>query len=193
MGARILWQFYSVEFNEKMYMRSDFKIGIDAGGINTGQDLWVDDLTVVTHTQTKDYSGHGNDATVNGATWTSSGLVGGGYVFDGKNDYMRIGDDPSLGGDGTWSEISVEFWIKPTSLQKGGIILAKKDPANSLGSYVVRFSRPGTANTLFFGINNGTTTLDSRGRVVYWRTDIFSDPGTVLPVGEWSHVVCTYE
>ena len=121
-------------------------------------------------------------------------MVGGGYVFDGENDYMRIGDDPSLGGDGTWSEISVEFWIKPTSEQKGGIILAKKDPANRIGSYVVGFRDSGTANTLFFGINNGTIVTNSTtGRVTYYRTDLFSDPETVLPVNEWSHVVCTYE
>ncbi len=120
-------------------------------------------------------------------------LVGGAYVFDGQNDYMRIGDDPSLGGDGSRSQISLEFWIKPTTLQNGGYIMAKKDPAQRIGSYVVGFRDSGTPNTLFFGINNGTTTVSPSGRITYYRTDLWNNQTTVLPVNKWSHVVLTYK
>ena len=164
--------------------------------------MWVDDLTVVTRTQTKDYSEYGNDATINSATWTDDGVVGGAYVFDGKNDYMRIGDDPSLGGDGTWSQISLEFWIKPTILQNGGYIIAKKDPAHTnrvggvsmpIGSYVVGFRDSGTANTLFWGINNGTTTVNPQVGVLPTTGLTYIATRQVLPVNKWSHVVLTYK
>ncbi len=138
------WQFYSVSINEPRYLRSDFRIRFDAHSINNvGEEIWIDDLSVTTFTRTKDYSGHGNDATVNGATWTADGLVGGAYVFDGQNDYMRIGDDPSLGGDGSWSQISLEFWIKPTTLQNGGYHHGEEGPIVATGSYMVGFRDTG--------------------------------------------------
>jgi hypothetical protein len=181
------WQYFSIETNEQKFLRSDFSLRFALSGMTSGKDVWIDDVSVTTFTQTKDYSGNDNDATVNGATWTSSGVVGGAYVFDGKNDYMRIGDDPSLGGDGSWSQISLEFWIKPTASQTGTYIMAKRDPIVATGSYMVGFRDSGTPNTLFFGVSNGI--VDTRGRLV--RTDLYNDQ-TVLPVNKWSHVVATY-
>jgi len=64
---------------------------------------------------TRDYSGYDNDGTVFGATWTGEGVVGGAYTFDG-NDFIRVEENGnSLGGNGSWSEISIEFWVKATT------------------------------------------------------------------------------
>ena len=44
----------------------------------------------------------------------NEGVIGGAYNFDG-NDFIRIEETGnSLGGDGSWDEITVEFWIKAT-------------------------------------------------------------------------------
>ena len=60
----------------------------------------------------KDYSGYNNNGAVNGSTWIQDGVVGGALGFDG-NDYITVQENSnSLGGDGSWSTISVEFWIK---------------------------------------------------------------------------------
>jgi len=50
------------------------------------------------------------DSTINGATYSSSGKVGGAYGFDGINDYISTVK--------TWSaetEFSISFWFKPDS------------------------------------------------------------------------------
>jgi hypothetical protein len=62
----------------------------------------------------EDYSGYGNDGAVTGATWTQDGVVGGAYAFDGSDRIMVSEQGASLGGDGSWSTVSVEFWVKAT-------------------------------------------------------------------------------
>jgi len=131
-------------------------------------------------TVVRDYSGYGNDGTVKGATWTEYGVVGGAYVFDG-NDGISISDDRSLDGDGTWSEITIELWIKPTANQRGSRIILK-NPSTGSGSYMIGFqtstSRP--YNVLFWYV----TISGSSSEIEY---------STPLEVGEWYHVVCTYK
>jgi hypothetical protein len=97
-------------------------------------------------TMTKDYSGYGNNGVVEGAVWTENGIVGGAYSFDGKDDAIIISDggagyfndhpassnNPELGGDGTWQEITVEAWIYPTAYNYGSRIVAKI-PSYELG------------------------------------------------------------
>ena len=46
-----------------------------------------------TDTLVKDLSNHGNDGTVNGATWTSGWKVNGAYSFDGTDDYIQLPND----------------------------------------------------------------------------------------------------
>jgi len=61
-----------------------------------------------------DYSGYGNNGAVNGSTWVQDGVVGGALSFDG-NDFVTVSENGNtLGGDGSWSTISVEFWIRAT-------------------------------------------------------------------------------
>jgi len=63
----------------------------------------------------KDYSGYGNNGTANGPIWTSDGVVGGAYQFDGVNDHITIPycfDAPFI------DDLTVEGWIN-TSAQNG--------------------------------------------------------------------------
>lgn len=137
----------------------------------------------------KDYSGNGNDGSVFGAVWTSQGVAGGAYTFDG-DDVIIIPDDESLGGFDDWSEISLEYWIKPSEPRRGTRIIARKTGPESTGSYMTGFQTSGDPpNTLFWGITiNGD-----------W-VDISEDPnwdpendGLVLDVGKWYHIFCTYQ
>ena len=144
----------------------------------------------------KDYSPYGNNGTISGATWTSEGVVGGAYVFDG-NDFITVPDSNSLGPQTPttgWSEISIEFWIKVTSNQNGSRIIARKLPWASSGSYMIGFQSSGSpSNTLFFGVS-----VPTEEAYAPTYTDIYdgnlSDPlNTVLTVGNWYHVICTYK
>ena len=109
-------------------------------------------------TNVYDRSGYDNDGTVSGATWTSDGYRNGAYSFDG-NDVITIPDDPSLGGDGTWEEMTLEFWVKPSALQRGSRMIGKKIDTASSGSYMCGFqtSTSDPYNTFFFGV-----TVDGR-------------------------------
>ena len=96
----------------------------------------------------KDYSAFGNNGNVIGAIWTPNGKVGGAYSFDGQNDAIVISDGgqgyydnktyPSspnhaeLGGDGTWTQISVEAWINMAAYNNGSRVIAKL-PSYELG------------------------------------------------------------
>lgn len=139
----------------------------------------------------KDYSGYGNNAAIHGPirsdgeelrsiTWTDQGRVGGAYVFDG-NDFMTVADVASLGGGGTWSALTIEFWIKPAVLQNGARLISKTLPGQSVGTYTVGYQTSGSKNQLFFDITdtNGDT----------WEV---VDTGT-LAVNTWYNIVCTYK
>lgn len=129
-----------------------------------------------------DYSNYANNGKPNGASWVSDGVFGGAWLFDG-DDIIIVEEDPSIVGNGTWTEISVEFWIKPSDLQHGAMIVLKA-ASGSLKNYAVGFkaSENYPANTLFWGI----TTEDST-----WY-DTYDMTKTVLEVNTWNHVVCTY-
>ena len=75
----------------------------------------------------KDYSGYNNNGAVNGSSWVQDGVVGGALSFDG-NDYVTVQENGnSLGGDGSWSTISVEFWAKASGATSTQTVVFKPD------------------------------------------------------------------
>jgi hypothetical protein len=141
----------------------------------------------------KDYSPSANNGVVSGATWTSSGVVGGAYHFDGT-DVITCADN-NLGGDaaGTWTALTMEFWVKVDGWLSGTRIVAKKVGTSSSGSYMVGFqTTPDTSisngNQLFFSVTTDIGTADS------WDD---ANPSThinnFLTPNNWYHIVCTYK
>jgi len=131
-----------------------------------------------------DYSGYSNNGVVSGATWTSSGIEGGAYNFDG-NDVITVADSSSLGNDGTWSEITLEYWVNPSVDQRGARILNKNGGnADASGKYMTGFNTAATGptNVVFFGIIIGGSYVET-----------YSDTYTKIPSGSWSHIVATYK
>jgi len=127
-----------------------------------------------------DYAGYDNNGTINGATWTPNGKIGGAYIFDG-NDYIRIEDSPNIGGDGTWTEITIEFWIYVTQNQRGTRIIAKRGSTTGTYGYQIGFqsstSKP--YNTIYFDIWNAAGTL-------------YEMEYQALSLNTWYYIVCTY-
>ena len=60
---------------------------------------------------TKDYSDNRHDGTINGATWTDNGTVGGAYYFGGASDYISL-DIPSVFNDMSINDFTICLWIK---------------------------------------------------------------------------------
>ena len=128
---------------------------------------------------TRDYSGLGNTASIFGATWTS-GRVGGAFSFDG-NDFIRVEDQSnSLDGGGSWSEVSLEFWIRATSPGDTQKLFSKHARYNEDSvSYEVDFTyRSGNLQfTWSVNTTNGYRTLS------YPRSSALTS---------WHNIVCTY-
>jgi len=124
-----------------------------------------------------DYAGYDNNGTLNGATWTSSGKVGGAYSFDGVNDYVQISDNVNLDGNGTWSQLTIDFWMRIAATQNGKRIIAKRGSTSGTYSYQVGFQ---TANgRLYFDV---------------WNSALYEvEYTTLLSVNAWHHIVCVYK
>jgi subtilisin family serine protease/glucose/arabinose dehydrogenase len=76
-----------------------------------------------------DASGSGNNGTISGATRTASGKYGSALSFDGANDRVNIPDSNSL--DLT-SGMTLEAWVRPSSLGGWDTVLLKEQPGNLL-------------------------------------------------------------
>jgi len=145
---------------------------------------WYKDATSLTNLNlpfnlpnADDYSGYNNDGTINGATWTSSGVIGGAYGFDGVDDYILIPSDTTL--DGGWSEMTMEVWVNVDVNQTQRIILAKWGPSSPDRSYEIGIDTNGNTQ-LFAAVDNGA----------YLET-LYSDVDPLTP-GTWYHVAATY-
>jgi len=62
-------------------------------------------------------SANGNHGTIYGATWTS-GIINGALNFDGLDDYVNVGDNPSL-DFGDADSFSICAWIKYSGTMDG--------------------------------------------------------------------------
>ena len=64
-------------------------------------------------TSLPDLSGTGNNGTISGATWSTSGRFGGALSFNGSSSIVNVPDSSSL--DLT-TAMTLEAWVQPTSL-----------------------------------------------------------------------------
>jgi hypothetical protein len=133
------------------------------------------------YSEAEDYSGYGNDGVVTGASWTEDGVVGGAYVFDGNDGIMVAEQGTSLGGDGSWSAISVEFWVKATvnSGTERLLWLYNASSTSDVG-FRLEFSASDINNYVRWRVHNAT----SSNTASHYITD---GPRS------WHHVVATYE
>jgi PGF-CTERM protein len=121
-------------------------------------------------TVAKDASGHGNDGTIHGATWTT-GISGKALRFDGSNDYVEV--PYSMKAINT---ISMEAWIYPK--QFDGEIISKWD---GTGNGVIHFELC-PDRTMRMGLRSGLTAY-----IVNFRSTETSS------LNQWVHVVETWD
>jgi len=68
-------------------------------------------------TRVSDLSKYGNNGTVSGAVWNSSGKYGGAYSFDGADDYVYVSDSDIL--DNPMNNFAFSFWFKTNGSSSG--------------------------------------------------------------------------
>jgi hypothetical protein len=115
-------------------------------------------------TSTDNYTIYYDDKT--GPTWTTSGRFGGGILFDGKDDSVRVDLPTSVFAD----KFSIEAWIKTRSTDTQSIA-CKNGP--------ISFSTNWNSN-LYLGIYNGSA----------WA---FGAGLTSIAPNTWYHVAGTYD
>jgi len=152
-----------------------------------------------------------NDGTIHGAKWTK-GKSGGALSFDGVDDYVELGDDPSLRFMRS-SSFTISAWVMPASEGEAGSILSKMRSAG--GGSDVRYDlssglslKRETAGTIKGGRVGGGWQVGVFGYHMGWSpaTSGFyfaaesSRKGHVAaktghdsaPAGSWYHVAAVY-
>lgn len=112
-----------------------------------------------------DSSGHSNNGNIHGAQWVKSGK-GHALRFDGVDDYVDCGNDPSLDITGP---LTLETWVHPTApaTAEPGVV------GKFFESYALTYYKTGSCYFYISGGGNGVS-------------------GDVR-VGQWSHLACVFD
>ena len=120
-----------------------------------------------------DASARGNDGTIAGATWASSGAFGNAIGVDGSGVGVVVPDSSSLH---LKRAMTLEAWVKPSSVAEAwSDIVYKEDDDYYLEATSTTDSLPSAAMT-----------LRRRGKV-------HSFGASKLQVGRWTHLAATYD
>jgi hypothetical protein len=124
-------------------------------------------------TTAADSSGNGNNGTLSGGTWQTSGGHIAGALHLNAFDVVNCGAGASL----NTPSVTVAFWMKPDSL--GNVIPVDKLPATGSVGYAVKLRDTGT---IWFRVGaEGGPALD-----VYGGSNIYTN-------GVWTHVACSFD
>ncbi|MCI0682547.1 MAG: Ig-like domain-containing protein [Gemmataceae bacterium] len=126
-----------------------------------------------------DTSGLGNNGTVSGATWSTTGKYGNALSFDGTNDLVTVPDAASL--DLT-TGMTLEAWVRPTTINGWETVILKE--------------APGELAYALYADNNGNDSGGPR-RPAGWIRQGSTSYGTAgtaqLAVNTWTHLASTYD
>ena len=125
-------------------------------------------------TTAADSSGNGNNATLNGPTWTSSGVMNAALIFDGNDSVTITNAATSLRPPTAYA---ISAWVRYSSTDSnGGEVVSMGD------GYALRVMPDGKVKTYFY---NGTT----------WDNAVTDDPNHVVNTkdGLWHHLVGQYD
>lgn len=120
-----------------------------------------------------DYSGTGNDGTVYGATWTSSGKVGGALSFDGVDDWVEIAQTFTFHQA---TDATLVFWMNKSDTMHRSIFWTRGDSSD-----YNRFNIYANYGTYGFGLDyrSANASLHDIGRVGGFGSN------------EWVHIAVT--
>ncbi|MFH1917685.1 MAG: right-handed parallel beta-helix repeat-containing protein, partial [Nanoarchaeota archaeon] len=118
-------------------------------------------------TLVKDLSGYGNNGTISGSVWNSTGKYGGAFEFDGVDDWINVSDSNSLDIS---EEISVGAWVKLENASQGNIEYKH-------GSYALSTNVHGWPQFSVWINNASYTVMDN----------------VSLPVNEWHYLAGSYD
>ena len=121
-----------------------------------------------------DYSGYDNHGTIYGAAWVDEGISGHALSFDGDEDYVDLGNDPSLYAD----SMSIGEWVRLASFGTGSSTTNDGSYGDGEWGMDIHLKYSGEAVA---SVGSGS---DNH------RISVLSE--ACLNVGEWYFLVCTY-
>jgi glucose/arabinose dehydrogenase/fibronectin type 3 domain-containing protein len=124
-------------------------------------------------TTVDDASGHGNQGTVAGATWTTAGRYGGALSFNGATNLVRVADSTSLDLAGA---MTLSAWIKPAVSQSGWRTIMQKQ-----------------SDAYYLNASSGAGALRPAGGGTFGTAGSTVVGPTANPVNTWTHVALTYD
>jgi hypothetical protein len=118
-------------------------------------------------TPVADLSGNNHTGVVYGAVWTNAGAKGGGYWFDGVNDYIRVPKTAMLNITG---QLTVAFWMRRDDSAASMTPISKHDTTDK------------TPNAYW------STTVQADG-VLRWYVSSAVQTTAALSLDGWEHIV----
>lgn len=140
-------------------------------------------------TVSNDLSGNGNRGTLTNMStapststsgWSNNGKFNKAINFDGSNDVISVGNQPSLNST---NAITLSAWINPTTFHTGNtdnVILSKYDDALSQRGYLMYLDSSGQIKT---EMSQSCASTNS----------ITLNSGYAASTNAWTHVVTTYD
>ncbi|MFC1754526.1 LamG-like jellyroll fold domain-containing protein, partial [Thermoproteota archaeon] len=125
-----------------------------------------------TGSEDEDLSIYGNDGVVTGAAWQPTGGHDGYGAYEFSSDVITISDATSIKP----SHLTVEAWVKPTSLPDWATVVMKASTSSWEDGY---------------GLGHYTGSNDINFFINEWDA-ANNNVGGTLSTGQWSHVVGTY-
>ena len=150
---------------------------------NTG-DIWDSNFVMVQHLNEPtgtlfDSTYNNNDGIANGSTYNSSSKIGGGYNFDGLDDYIDVGKFDVVGGG-----LTLSLWFNANVLSStcsGSRLISKATGHSSYMHYwMIGVLNYGNKFRFRLKTNEGGT----KEQTVYTGG---------INTGEWYHFVATYD
>ena len=128
-------------------------------------------------TSVKDYSGNGYNGTINDATWTENGVVGGAYYFGGSKDHIRT-SLPAVFNDMTRNDFTVSLWLNSTDITAQHRVAV--EGGNDKNFFIItQINSQLHFGVVEYGADGKTVTRSVRSE------DLLSNT--------WYHVACTWD
>jgi hypothetical protein len=128
-----------------------------------------------TGTVVHDVSGKGNNGTISGATWATTGVFGQALSFNGTNSWVTVNDSSSLHLS---SAMTLEAWVKPTAAAANWTAVMIKERTNGLAYGM--YAADGANQPPAAYVDSANTDYDSNGM-------------SALAVNGWSFLTATYD
>jgi hypothetical protein len=196
------WQHATVTVNnsggDAAYFISNFRIKFEGTSIDSGENLWIDDVVVTVQgtgggstpvgwwklnetsgTAAADDGTGNNDGTVSGATW-ASGHINNALSFDGVDDVVDILTETDV-TDLPSADFSVAFWMN-----------WNRDAAQQFDTILGKYGHNGTTTA---GWELSLDQVNSRltFSILFATTDmLYRSSNSSIPANSWVHIACVY-